>query len=102
MTFLETLQANRGELIRLKTQFYWYKNRTWDGNTGLVCLILDALDSDDPVVSIDAFVEGSDKRVFADEDGDDDYKIVFAQLLIDGFPRWVGLSKKNIELITKE
>jgi len=100
MTFLETLQANRGGLIRLNGELYWYKNRTWDGNPGRVCLILDALDSDDTVVSSDAFVEGAGEAWMAGED--DDYKIVVAQLLIDGFPRWVGLSKKNIELITKE
>jgi hypothetical protein len=100
MTFLETLQANRGELIRLNGELYWYKNRAWDGNPGCVCLILDALDSDYTPVPIDAFVEGAGEWRATGED--DDYKIVAAQLLIDGSPRWVGLSKKNIELITKE
>jgi hypothetical protein len=99
MTFLQTLHANRGELIRLKTQLYWYKNMTWDGNPERVCLVLDAIDSDEQ--GADAFLGGSDKRVGA-EAGDDDYKIIVAQLIIDGSPQWVALNKKNIEFITKE
>jgi hypothetical protein len=94
MTFVETLQANRGELLRLKTQLYWYKTMTWDGNPERVCLILDALDSGGEE-EVDAFTEGADGAV-VDEVDVDDYKIVVAQLLIDGSPRRVWLSKKNI------
>jgi hypothetical protein len=101
MTFVETLQANRGELLRLKTQLYWYETKSWDDNPGRVCLILDAIDSGEGEEEADAFLEGSDKRVGA-EAGDDDYKIIVAQLIIDGSPQWVALNKKNIELIAKE
>jgi hypothetical protein len=90
MTFLQTLHANRGELIRLKSQLWWYDGRGWDNHPGRVCLILDA----HKVVSglPDAAQAGIEGGGFT----------VSALLLINESPTWVWVDEKNCELLTSE
>ena len=54
MNLLETLQAHKGSLIRLKTQLYWHNGRGYDGTPGRICLILDASTSAATFADLDA------------------------------------------------
>jgi hypothetical protein len=95
MTFLETLHANRGGLIRLKTQLYWYETKSWDDSAGRICLILDARPARQPHppgVNVVATVSG----------GRMDAEFLAAQLMIDGSPQWVWIDKQKAELLTNE
>jgi hypothetical protein len=87
MTFFETLKANCGRLLRLKTQLYWYNGRGWDNFPGRVCLILDA-------------DRGWHRVAHADADGA--LAAACVLLLIDGSPTWVWIDKQSAELITSE
>ena len=42
MDFLQTLKAQVGGLLHIKSELYWYGGRGWDGAPGRVCLLLDA------------------------------------------------------------
>jgi hypothetical protein len=85
MTLLERLQSHKGSLIRLKSQLFWYGGRGWDGETGRVCLILDA----DLAASTAAAV-GAVTAVGVD---------IAALLLIDGAPRWIWVAEVDVEVI---
>jgi hypothetical protein len=94
MTFLETLHANCGGLIRLKTQLYWYETKSWDDNPGRICLILDATLGPARHAGVDVVATVSGGRM------DDEF--LAAQLMIDGSPRWVWIDKQKAELLTNE
>ena len=96
MTFLETLQAHRGGLIRLKAELYWYGGRGYDGSPGRVCLLLDtAATSSTTITTVRsaARITGADVRTgFGVE----------AYLLIDGSPQWVWVADKAIEILVND
>lgn len=96
MTFLETLQAHRGGLIRLKAELYWYGGRGYDGIPGRICLLLNASATSSTTITAAtaaARISGADVRTgFGVE----------AYLLIDGSPQWVWLSDKAIEILVND
>jgi hypothetical protein len=92
MTFLETLKANLGGLIRLKTSLYWYDYNCWDGNSGRICLILDATEKQQ--------IEASAAQPGVVGGRLDGSASVF--LIIDGSPKWVWIDEQNIEILTSE
>jgi len=91
MTFFEKIWAHRGGLVRLSTQLYWY-GRGWDGTPGRVCLLLDAVPIN--VVGADARTAEAVGVGAARVGGAFD-----AHLLIDGHPRWVWVTEKDVEVI---
>ena len=78
MNLLETLQAHKGSLIRLKTQLYWHNGRGYDGTPGRICLILDAA-APYPRAAAAATTT--------------------ALLLIDGQLQWLWAAKEDVELL---
>lgn len=96
MTFLETLQAHRGGLIKLETELYWYGGRGYDGSPGRICLLLDTSATSSTTITAAtaaARISGADVRTgFGVE----------AYLLIDGSPQWVWLSDKAIEILVND
>jgi len=86
MTFLEQLQANKGGLVQLKTELYWYAQGRYDGNPGRVCLILDAAAN---ILPADAGTTAATARSVAAR----------AYLLIDGGPRWIWIVDEDVELL---
>ena len=90
MTLLEQLQSHAGGLVKIKTQLYWYGGRGPDGNSGQVCLVLDAAPLDRTLTrGIDArvrFAACATSRTTA-------------FLLIDGTPYWVWISEDTVELL---
>jgi hypothetical protein len=95
MTFLETLKANHGALIRLTTQLFWYKEGGWDNKSGRICLILDAI-GHGIHLSVDA-----DAHTGHPGQNDGFYEAA-AFLIIDGLPKWVWIDKRHFEIITSE
>jgi hypothetical protein len=92
MTFLETLQAHKGGLIRLKTELYWYGGRIgWDGNPGRVCLILDA-------ATADACTTGATVATAAPAAAGVG-STAAALLLIDGSPHWAWVAEEDVALL---
>jgi hypothetical protein len=94
MTFLETLKSNRGGLIKLKSQLWWYDGRGWDNRPGRVCLIIDATVPDGCVS--DASVPGALSEFIRCGGA----VVVAALLLIDGSPKWIWIKKEDIEILT--
>jgi len=95
MDFFDKLQKSRGELLRLKTQLYWYDGRGWDNHPGRICLILDAAERP-AVIAPDASVPGARSAFnFAEE-------AASVLLLINGSLEWVWIDKQSVELITSE
>ena len=96
MTFLETLQAHKGGLLRLKAELYWYGGRGYDGSPGRICLLLDtAATSSTTITAVPAVarITGADVRTgFGVE----------AYLLIDGSPQWVWVADKAIEILVND
>jgi hypothetical protein len=86
MNFLETLRAQVGGLLRIKSNLYWYDGRGWDDLPGRVCLILDA---DNRACDAHARTAGADAL-----------PALAVLLLIDGTPRWVWVNQADAELIT--
>jgi hypothetical protein len=95
MTILETLQANRGGLLRLKTQLYWYNGQGWDNHPGRVCLIIDA-------ATIARLLQGPGLQAEAEAAAAVATTGAAVLLLIDGSLKWVWVDEKNCELITSE
>jgi hypothetical protein len=88
MSFLEALKANRGGLLKVKTQLYWYDQGGWDNNPGRACLILDAAERR---LGVDACT--SERILTGRLDG-----AVAVFLLIDGSPHWVWVDQQDVEL----
>ena len=89
MNLLETLQAHKGSLIRLKTQLYWHDGRGYDGTPGRICLILDASTSTFSQAAATARTVGCTPRAAA-------------FLLIDGQPQWIWVAKADIALLVND
>jgi len=87
MTLLETLQAHKGGLIRLKTELYWRWSRG-DNNPGRICLILDAARKS----AVDGAADGAHRSATPA-----DY--VAAHLLIDGQSAWIWVTELDVELL---
>jgi len=92
MTFIESLQAHKGGLIRLKSQLYWYDGRGYDGNPGRVCLILDAATD----LGLDYALT---RRPAAARTTAATRTAAVAYLLLDGSPQWVWVAKADVELL---
>ena len=86
MTFLESLQAHKGGLIRLKTQLYWHEGNMWDNNPGRICLILDA------AASPPAIPAACTASSYA----------TAAYFLIDRQPAWIWVAEQDIELLVND
>jgi hypothetical protein len=91
MTTFEQLQSNKGGLLHLKTQLYWYDGRGHDKDPGRVCLLLDVLTGDD---ARDIHVEPVARTTAAAARA-----TAVALLLIDGQPQWIWLAEQDIEVI---
>ncbi len=89
MTFLETLKANHGELIRLTSHLRWYNNHWWDGNPDRICIILDA-------DSASYTVDPSARSINA-YDPECRYAV---KLFIDESCHWIWLDERDVEFIT--
>ena len=87
MNLLETLQAHKGSLIRLKTQLYWHDGRGSDGTPGRICLILDAA-APYPRAAAAATTTAAEAAA-----------ITAALLLIDGQLQWIWVAKEDVELL---
>ena len=85
MTFLQKLQTHKGCLLRLKTQLYWYDGRSYDGNPGRVCLILDAVVVGPRTAAVTTSVMSKTPTA--------------AFLLVDGSPHWVWIAEEDMELL---
>ena len=93
MNLLETLQAHKGSLIRLKTQLYWHDGRGYDGTPGRICLILDAAapyPRAAAAATTTAATSASRSAAAA---------ITAALLLIDGQLQWIWVAKEDVELL---
>ena len=88
MAFLDDLQSHCGGLVRLRTQLFWY-GRGWDATPGNLCLLLDA-DADLAAEKAAAEATGATAAGWATS---------AALLLIDGQPRWVWVTEKDVEII---
>ena len=85
MTFLKSLQAHKGGLIRIKTELYWYEGRGYDNTPGRVCLILDAVAVGPSTAAVTTSVRSKTPTA--------------AFLLVDGSPHWVWITKTDVELL---
>ena len=86
MDFLQTLRAQVGGLLHIKSQLYWYGERGWDGTPDRICLVLDAAADSTPERA------AAETATFA--------AYVRALLLIDGGAHWVWVGPEDVELIT--
>jgi len=92
MTLLETLQAHKGGLIRLKTELYWYDGRGYDNTPGRICLILDAA----------AYAVHAAAGTTTAAATDIHAVVAVAHLLIDGQPAWIWLAEQDIDLLVND
>ena len=93
MDFLQTLRAQVGGLLRIKSQLFWYGGRGWDGAPGRVCLVLDAAHGYPPAASIAA----AETATFAADGAT--LRAATALLLIDGYPHWVWVGQEDVEIL---
>jgi hypothetical protein len=91
MTFLEALQSHKGGLILLKSELFWYSGRGWDGITGRVCLLMDAVLTYDAAALLGPLPAGTTRAA------DPDAPAVC--LLIDGRPHWIWVGADDLELL---
>ena len=111
MTTFEQLQSNKGGLLHLRTELFWYDGRGHDNDPGRFCLLLDVLTGDDarnihvePIARTTAagFVRRGlgPGRVGVElhRPGADD---VAALLLIDGHPQWIWVAENDIEVLNE-
>jgi hypothetical protein len=93
MTFLETLQAHKGGLLRLKTELFWYGGRGCDNAPDRTCLILS--------------VGGNEQR-YAAATWPEHRTVSWcaaghaALLLIDGSPQWVWVAEEDVEIMLED
>lgn len=90
MTLLETLQAHKGGLLRIKSELFWYDGCGWDKNPGRICLILDA-----------AAVTAGNAAAARTTTAAAGALAAAALLLIDGSPRWVWVAEGDVEVISE-
>ena len=88
MTLLETLRAQVGGLLRLKSSRFWYGGRGWDGTPDRICLLLDAADE-----------VGGPVAVHVDHDRHRRPRLHGALLLIDGCPHWIWVAREDVEIV---
>ena len=89
MNLLETLQAHKGSLIRLKTQLYWHNGRGYDGTPGRICLILDASTSAATFADLAADTRSAETCSWS----------VGVYLLLDGQLQCIWITEKDVELL---
>jgi len=112
MTLLEKLQAHRGSLIRLRTPLYWYGGRdtnslpAWDKIPGRICLLLDAsasfIQAEDLVGEVIHTIVNF-RIAAAAVSGREAASVgaaVATHLLIDGQPRWIWVTGKDVDLLS--
>jgi hypothetical protein len=90
MTFKEQLRAHNAGLILLKTDLYWYNSQTRDGIEKRICLLLDA------VVPGEIFLVADACTLSAETFHNSSHIML---LFIDGTPKWIWTSEKDVELI---
>jgi len=96
MTLFEQLQSNKGGLLRLKTELFWYDGRGHDNDPGRFCLLLDVLTVGvgggggvEPIARTIAAHFAARKAT------------AVAHLLIDGQPQWVWVVDQDIEVLNE-
>jgi hypothetical protein len=94
MTFLERLRSHKGDLLRLKTELYWYDRGVWDRSPDRVCLILDADQFRPPDTCAAGTTGWTSSTTTAVRS-----TTAAAFLLIDGQPQWVWVVEKDVELL---
>jgi hypothetical protein len=103
MAFLETLHANLGCLLRLKSELYWYGGRGWDGNSDRICLILNVSGA---TVAAGRIAEAVAVARFDPLDivswSPSPNQTAVVLLIIDGSPKWVCVNEKTCELLASE
>ena len=92
MTFLETLRAHRGGLLRIKSELFWYGGRGWDGARGRVCLLLDTTTAGFAAHAPAAAALEALARTGLGVDA-------AALVLIDGAPHWVWVCQEDVEIL---
>jgi len=107
MTLLETLQAHKGGLIRLKTELYWYDGRGYDNTPGRICLILDAATADlrrtgGDHVGVAITTAATAAVTTAATAAATTAVVAVAHLLIDGQPAWIWVAEQDIELLVND
>ena len=95
MTFLDKLKPHKGGLIKLKTQLFWYGDRSYDKNSGRICLLLDVVSSHPHALSPRAAASSCNTN------GVDGFTAI-ALLLIDGKPQWVWIAEQDIDLLVND
>jgi hypothetical protein len=95
MTFIKQLKDHIGGLVRIKTALFWYDTRSHDGIEGRVCLLLDATTQhrDPSAVAPGSLCATTDTVNSRAEN------LAYALFLIDGSPKWILTSKKDVELL---
>lgn len=97
MGLLETLQGKKGELIKLKSQLYWYDGVGFDDVPSRICILADAaVSSDDMVATTVAAFTAAGLTVRNKEESVD---AVAALLLFDERFHWVWVAAPDVELI---
>jgi hypothetical protein len=91
VTLLETLKHHKGGLLRIKSDLFWYHDRSWEQNPGRICLVLDV------TTKVPTGIEGVASARGAMYGNIERRRIV--HLLIDGTPRWVWVSDDDVEVI---
>jgi len=90
MTFLETLQANHGELLKLNTQLWWYQDQRWDKNPGRICLIMKAFQCS---YTREEALSARSAKAYTLETR------CGAELFMDGSYHWIWLDEQDVEFI---
>ena len=111
MDFLQTLEAHRGGLIRIKSELFWYGSVGWDGAQGRVFLLLDTTTTlatatvaaglhaphartraDFAAATVAAGLDAPHARTGLGVDA-------AAFVLIDGAPHWVWVCQEDVEIL---
>jgi len=103
MTFFETLNANCGGLIKLKTQLFWYKKGDWDCIYDRICLIVDVINAmDDAGQDIDLPDNVVIQAYTGRPGGRHGMFEVALCLIIDELPKWIWVDERHVELLFED
>lgn len=99
MTFLDQLHSHVGCLVRLKTELYWYGSDSWDRVKERICLLLEVGDSLECPPPLGSPVLRNVDATVRIPHPDESIPCAATLLFIDGSPRMIWISKRDVELI---